>query len=156
MVSITMLGLVCVRRQKEKDYGNVSLRYQIVVFIIWYVEFRNIFIKAMFNFRFGQKEVAPKNFYKQRQITDIFMINVSKVVLSNKVSCNNGKDCRYIVGYQLDHIITPLFIKTPKNIFSYNVSQCDKNSAYIMSFNVSEALECVLQYRKIWNEVGLQ
>ena len=50
----------------------------------------------MFNFRFGQKEVALKNFYKQRQITDIFMIDVKKVVLSNKVSCNNGKDCQYI------------------------------------------------------------
>ena len=71
----------------------------------------------MFNFRFGQKEVAPKDFYKQRQITDIFTIDVNEVVLSDKVSCDNGKDCRYIVGYQVDHIITPLLIKTTKNIF---------------------------------------
>ena len=42
------------------------------------------------------------------------------------------------------------------NIFSYGVSQYDKNSAYTMSFNVSEILEWVLQYRKIWNEVESQ
>ena len=47
----------------------------------------------------------------------------------------------------------PLFIKMLKNIFSYGVSQCDKNSSYAMSFNVSEEKECVAQYKKIWNEV---
>ena len=57
------------------------------------------------------------------------------MVVSEKVSCNNGKDCRYIVGYQVDGALIPLFIKTPKNIFSYGVSQYDKNSAYTMSFN---------------------
>ena len=106
-------------------------------------------------FKFGQIDVASKDLYKQREITDIITINVNKVVLSGKLSCNNGKDWRYTVGYQVDGIIS-LFIKTPKNIFSYGVSQYDKNSAYTMSFNVSEASEWVLQYRKIWNEVESQ
>ena len=106
--------------------------------------------------KFGQKEVTTKDFYGQRQITDIFTIDVNKVVVSDKVSCNNGKDCRYIVGYQVDGVAIPLFIKTPKNIFSYGVSQYDKNSAYTMSFNVSEEKEWVSQYKKIWNEVESQ
>ena len=42
-------------------------------------------------FKFGQKEVTAKDFYRQRQISDIFTINVNKVVVSDKVSCNNGK-----------------------------------------------------------------
>ena len=50
-------------------------------------------------------------------------------------------DCRYTVGYQLDEAQIPLFIKTHKNIFSYGLSQYDKNSAYTMSFNVSEEKE---------------
>ena len=104
--------------------------------------------------KFGQKEVTTKDFYGQRQITDIFTIDVNRVVISDKVPCNNGKDCRYIVGHQLDgETIIPLFIKTPKNIFSYGVSRYDKNSAYTMSFNVSEEKECVAQYEKIWDEV---
>ena len=106
--------------------------------------------------KFGQKEVTTKEFYGQRQISNTFTIDVNKVVVSDKVSCNNGKDCRYIVGSQVDGVAIPLFIKTPKNIFSYGVSQYDKNSAYTMSFNVSEEKEWVSQYKKIWNEVESQ
>ena len=39
--------------------------------------------------KFGQKEVTTKDFNGQRQITDIFTIDVNKVGVSNKVSCNN-------------------------------------------------------------------
>ena len=78
-------------------------------------------------------------------------------MVSDKVSCNNAKDCRYIVGYQVNEkTIIPLFIKTLKNMFSYGVSQYDKNSAYTMSFNIFEAKEWVSQYKNIWNEVESQ
>ena len=42
---------------------------------------------------FGQKEVTTKDLYGQRQITDIFATYLNKVVISDKVPCNNGKDC---------------------------------------------------------------
>ena len=106
--------------------------------------------------KFRQKVVTTKDFYGQRQITDMFRMDVNKLVISDKVPCNNGKDCRYILGYQVDEVFIPLFIKMPKNIFSYGVSQCDKNSAYTMSFNVSEEKEWMSQYKKIWNEVEPQ
>ena len=77
-------------------------------------------------------------------------------MVSDKVSYNNGKDCCYIVGYQVDGALIPLFIKTPKNLFSYGVSQNDKNSANSMSSNVFEEKEWVSQYKKIWNEVESQ
>ena len=78
------------------------------------------------------------------------------MVVSDKVPCNNGKDWRYIVGSQVDGALIPLFIETSKNIFSYGVSQCDKNSAYTISFNVSGEKAWVAQYEKIWNEVESQ
>ena len=106
--------------------------------------------------KYGQKEVMTKDFYGQRQITDTFTIDVNKLVVSDKVSCNNGKDCRYIVGYQVDEALVLLFIKTPKNIFGYGVSQYDKNSTYAMSFNASEEKRWTSQYKKIWNEVESQ
>ena len=71
--------------------------------------------------KFGQNEVTTKDFYGQRKITDIFTIDIKKVVVSDKVLCNNGKDYHYIVGYQVDGALMRLFIKTPKNIFSYMV-----------------------------------
>ena len=52
------------------------------------------------------------------------------MAVSDKASCNNGKDCRYIVDYQADEALIPLFIKTPKDIFGDSVSQYDKNSTY--------------------------
>ena len=51
--------------------------------------------------KIDQKEVTTKDFYRQRQITDIFTIDVNKVVVSDNVSCNNGKDCSYFVGYDV-------------------------------------------------------
>ena len=54
-------------------------------------------------------------------------MDVNKAVVSDKVSCNNRKDCWYIVDYQVNEALIPLFIKTPKNIFSYGVSRYDKN-----------------------------
>ena len=106
--------------------------------------------------KFGEKEVTTKDFYGQRQITDIFTTDVNKLVVSDKVSCSNGKDYHYIAGYQADGALMPLLIKTPKNIFSYGVSQYNKNSAYTVSFNVSEEKEWMSQYKKIWNEVESQ
>ena len=52
--------------------------------------------------KFGQKEVTSKDFYGQRQITDIFTMDVNKLVISDNVPCNNVKDCRYVVDYKVD------------------------------------------------------
>ena len=46
-------------------------------------------------FKFGQKEVTTKDFYGQRQITDIFTTDVNKLVVSDKVPCDNEKDWLY-------------------------------------------------------------
>ena len=111
-------------------------------------------IKKMF--KFGQKEVTSKDFYGQRKITDIFTIDVNTLVVSDRVPVNNGKDCRYIAGYQVDEALIPLFIRTPKSCFSYGVLQYDRNSAYTMSLNISKENEWMSQYKKIWNEVESQ
>ena len=61
--------------------------------------------------KFGQKGVTTKDFYGQRQITDLFTININKVVVSDKVPCNNGKDCHHIVGYQVDEALLSRHLK---------------------------------------------
>ena len=47
-------------------------------------------------------KVASKDFHKQRQVTDKFMIHANNILYSAKVPCNNGKDWQYIVRYQVD------------------------------------------------------
>ena len=59
--------------------------------------FPQIYNKKML--KFGQKDITTKNFYGQRRLTDIFTIDINKVVISDKILCNNGQDYRYIVGY---------------------------------------------------------
>ena len=93
----------------------------------------------MSSFKFGVKEIASKDIHKQTQLTDILIVNGKKFVLSYRVSCNNGKDWWYIVDYEKDG-------ETNQKIISCNISQYDKNSAYTISFNVSEAQKWVLQY----------
>ena len=52
--------------------------------------------------KFIYVEVGSKDFHKQRQVTDKFIIQANIVVLSIKVSCNNGNDWQNIVSYLVD------------------------------------------------------
>ena len=47
--------------------------------------------KYFSSFKFGQIEVASKDLHKKKQVTNIFTIDVNKVLVSVRVSCNNRK-----------------------------------------------------------------
>ena len=105
--------------------------------------------------KFGQREVTAKDFYGQRQITNLFTINVNRVVYLIRYHKTMEKTVVILQAIKPIPLI-PLFIKTPKDIFSSGVSQYDKNSTYTMSFNFSEEKAWKTQYKKIWNEVEAQ
>ena len=42
--------------------------------------------------KFGQTDIVSTDFYKQKEITDIFTIDVNKVLVLDKASCNNEID----------------------------------------------------------------
>ena len=46
--------------------------------------------------------MMQKEFNRQRQISDIFTIDLNKVLVSEKAPCYNGKDHRLIIGYKVD------------------------------------------------------
>ena len=87
-------------------------------------------------FKIGSIEVSYKNFRNPSQVTDKFSIEVNKVVLSDKVSCNKGKDWEYVVGFQVDGESIYHCIKIRKIIFSYGVSQRNINSSYTMYYTI--------------------
>ena len=80
------------------------------------------------SFKFGRASVSSKDFYKMKQITDLFSLGYDKVVVSDLIQCNNGKDKRYVIGYETSNGIIPLYIKTPKNVFSNGVTQYSENT----------------------------
>ena len=86
--------------------------------------------------QFGQTAIDCKDFYKRKGISDIYSLDLDKIVVSNNIPCNKGKDQRYVVGYEDDGEIVPLYIKTPPKVFSYGVSQYSENSAWTMGFNL--------------------
>ena len=104
----------------------------------------------MKNFKLVQIEVS--SWFSQAK--NILTIDLNKVLLSDRLSLNNGKEWRYIVADGETTI--PLLIKTPKNIFSLGVSQYIKNSVYTLPFNVFEVPEWLLHYRNTQNEVEFQ
>ena len=71
------------------------------------------------SFKFGQVSVSSKDFYKRKQFTDLF-------------SLDYDKDKQYVIGHETSNGIIPLYIKTPKNVFSNGVRQYSENSAYTM------------------------
>ena len=72
-------------------------------------------------YKFGQIEIASKEFnseYKLTNIVDLEKIRVSEGVVANK------HDTRYTIGYEVElGQIVPLYIKTPKDCISSGVSQ---------------------------------
>ena len=108
------------------------------------------------SFKFGQVSVSSKDFYKRKQISDLFSLDYDKVVVSDPIQCNNGKDKRYVIGYGTSNGIIPLYIKTPKNVFSNAVRQYSENSAYTMSFDLDAHKDWVEKYRLVRDRVEQQ
>lgn len=70
------------------------------------------------------------------------MVDISKLLVPGRESCNNGKEWWCIGGYQVDEKITiPIFANITENISSYGVSQYYKSLGYSVLFNVSEITE---------------
>ena len=101
-------------------------------------------------FKFGQVEVASKDFHSTYQVTDIESIDLDKITVSEGVVVNKH-DMRYTIGYEVEPgKIIPLYIKTPKNCLSSGVSRYNENSARKMGFNVGEDPTWIKQYEAIW------
>ena len=89
--------------------------------------------------QFGQKSIESKNFYRTKRISDVSNVDCDKIVVSNSIPCNKGKDQQDVVGFEDgDGEIIALYIKTPPKVFSYGVTQYSKNSAWKMGFNVED------------------
>ena len=98
----------------------------------------------MSSYKFGQVIVSSKPFYEAIDI-DIKTLNVDKIVVSDPVT-NDKKGKRYINGYNIEDKIVALRIKTPKNVYSYGVSQYSEPSKWCMSFNLEGYDEWIEKY----------
>ena len=106
------------------------------------------------SYKFGQTTVSAKEFNRVKQITDISWLILDNIVVADPVDSED--DQRYIIGYKTPDAIIPLYVKTPKNVFSNGVTQYKAKSPWTMGFDVGDHDEWVAQYRKIWARVEEQ
>ena len=105
-------------------------------------------------YKFGQVTVSTKEFY-EAVVIDIKTLNIDNILVSDPL-LDNKKGKRYIVGYNIAGKIVALRIKTPKNVYSYGVSQYSETSKWCMSFNLEGRDEWLEKYKKIWEVVEAQ
>ena len=105
-------------------------------------------------YKFGQVTISSKEFY-EAVVIDIKTLNIANIVVSDPIT-DNKKGKRYIIGYNIDGKIVALRIKTPKNVYSYGVSQYSETSKWCMSFNLEGHNEWIVKYKKIWEAVEAQ
>ena len=105
-------------------------------------------------YKFAQVTISSKQFY-EAGVIDIKTLNVDNIQVSDHI-LDNKKGKRYIIGYNIEGKIVALRIKTPKNVYSYGVSQYSETSKWCMSFNLEGRDEWIEKYKKIWEVVEAQ
>ena len=115
---------------------------------------KNAYNKRMVYFKFDDVLITSKDFYKNKQVIDIYKINENDVVVSDPVPVNNGRDKKYLIGYKKENMLIPSLIKTPKDVYcTRGVTKYDENSKYSMSFLFEDHLDWKTKYNSIWDTI---
>ena len=94
-------------------------------------------------------EVSKKEFYDSKKAINLSVVNINKIVVSNKVKGNNETN-KYFVGYMDDiDVVKPLCIILPQmSGYIKYFEDGGKN----MSFKI-ENYSVYIKYNQIWNKI---
>ena len=68
----------------------------------------------MSKINFGDIEVSKKEFYESKKAVSLSVVDINKIVVSNKIKGNNETN-KYFIGYLADiNVVTPLCIILPQ------------------------------------------
>ena len=98
--------------------------------------------------KFGDKEVDKKEFYSSKQAIPLDSVNLSKIVVSNKLKVNYAT-YKYSCGYLNNDVIQPLCVILPQ--MSGYIKYFDfggKNMSFVMDDE-----EVYEKYNEIWEVV---
>ena len=122
-----------------------------------YVNYHNFFFHSFSpnirmigkNIIFDDKNISKKNFYKNKNLFNIYDIDVDKILLSKKEPYGKKSSFKYFLGYNVD-AIRPLCLKLPQMI-GY-VKNFDSNKT--MYFKVYDN-RLLKKYTKVWERVSI-
>ena len=101
------------------------------------------------NIIFDDKKISKKNFYKNKNLFNIYDIDVDKILLSKKEPYGKKSSFKYFLGYNVD-AIRSLCLKLPQMI-GY-VKNFDSNKT--MYFKVYDN-RLLKKYTKVWERVSI-
>ena len=102
---------------------------------------------------FNGEEIHTKKFNTTYELTDIFSLDLERLVVSRGITCNKS-DVRYVIGYKTENDrVIPLYIKSPVSCFSNGVTRYNEKSSWKMGLDISEDKEWMNRYIRLWNEI---
>ena len=98
---------------------------------------------------FGDIEVSKKEFYDSKKAVPLSLIDINKVVVSNKIKGNN-ETSKYFIGY-MDDIggVTPLCIVLPQ---MSGYIKYFENGGTNMTFEIDDD-SIYVKYNQIWKKI---
>ena len=100
------------------------------------------------NVSFGNKKIEKSSFYKNKKVTRIYDIDLNKTLVSKEESYGTKKSFKYLIGYNDNDVIRPLWIKLPQ--MTGYVRKFESNTT--MSFIISDK-ELLKKYNQIWKRI---
>ena len=84
---------------------------------------------------FDDKKINKSTFYKNRNLFNIHVLDVNKILVSKKESHGTKNSLKYIIGYNDGDVIRPLYIKVPQIIGYVKHFDTNKTMSFIVSDN---------------------
>ena len=98
--------------------------------------------------KFGNFIVNKKKFNTFKQPITLNLVDIDKIVISDKCK-HNDKDFKYFIGYKEDNIIRPSYINLPQ--ISGHIKYFDDGGKH-MSLTIEDD-NVLVKYNEIWNKI---
>ena len=98
--------------------------------------------------KFGNIRVNTKEFHKSKQSSDLDIINVDEIVVSDKFKHSDG-GFKYFIGYKEGEIVKPLCIILPQMT---GYIKYFENGGKNMSFVIKDD-DVLDKYNEIWDKI---
>ena len=98
--------------------------------------------------KFGNKKIDKKEFYSSKKAILLDLVDLDKIVVSNKWEINN-KTCKYICGYLDEDTIRPLCVILPQ--MNGYIKYFDDGATNV-SF-ITDDKKVYAKYTEIWNVI---
>ena len=100
------------------------------------------------NINFEDRKIKKSDFYKNRKVTKIDVIDANKILVFKEEPCDTKNSFKYFIGYNDNNVIRPLCINLPQ--MTGYVRKFEGNTT--TSFKISDK-QLFKKYNEIWKRV---